>query len=351
MFPFLVFILILIVGTSQIFNFGRNDSSKRRSLIFAWIVITIFCGSNDAMNFGSDISAYFGHAYRASQLSLETYLELNPFEPGFCVYLWSVVHIFKNPQAFLFVQYGIVNGIILCFIYKYADNPVYGVIGYVCLGGFGFYFTAMRQAMAMAICMIGLMQMLKGHWIRALLWILVATTFHMTAIVFVPALFIDKLKIKRNNIILTIICCISVSLYLGPLVDMGNEYMGETYGQTEHQFKSYTGAIISIVTMLVSLWMYVRNQKRGIKKQFDNVFFYATMICLTLYLMRFEVLAMERVAFYYSPIAGIGLSNAVNRYSINVRIPSINTWFAALAILLFVIRSGNTFGSSYRMIW
>lgn len=351
MFPYLVFILILIVGTSQIFNFGRNDSSKRRSLIFAWIVITIFCGSNDAINFGSDISAYYSHAYRAAQLSLNTYMELNPFEPGFCVYLWSVVHIFKDPQAFLFVQYGIVNGIILCFINKYADNPVYGVIGYVCLGGFGFYFTAMRQAMAMAICMIGLMQMLKGHWIWALLWILVATTFHMTAIVFVPALFIDKLKIKRDNIILTIICCIGVSFSMGPLVDMGNEYMGETYGQSDYQFKSYTGPIISIITLFASLLLIIRNRNHGIKGQYDNVFFYATMICLTLYLMRFEVLAIERVAFYFSPIAGIGLSNAVNRYSSSVNNIVVNNLYAVLALILFVERCSNTFGSSYRMIW
>lgn len=351
MIPFSVFIIILVVGTSQIYNLGRKDSSKRESLVFAWIVITIFCGSNDAMNFGSDITVYFSHAYRASQLSIETYMKFNPFEPGFCVYLWSVVHIFKDPQAFLFVQYGIVNGIILYFISKYADNPVYGVIGYVCLGGFGFYFTAMRQAMAMAICMIGLMQMLKGHWIRALIWIFVATTFHMTAIVFIPALFIDRLKIKQNSIILAIICCIGISLYMGPLVDMGNEYMGETYGASEYQFKSYIGPTISIVSMLVSIWRFIRNRNQGIKRRFDSVFFYATIICLTLYLMRFEVLAMERVAFYYYPIAGIGLSNAVNRYCNKERISSVNTWYATLAIILFLVRSGNTLGSSYRMIW
>lgn len=348
MFPFFIFILILVVGTSQIFNSGRNGSSKQRALIFAWIVITIFCGSNDAMNFGGDISVYFGHAYRANQLSLETYMRLNPFEPGFCVYLWSIVHLFNEPQVFLFIQYGIVNGIILYFISKYADNPVYGVIGYVCLGGFGFYFTAMRQAMAMAICMIGLMQMLKGHWFRACAWILIATTFHMTAIVFIPALFINKLKIKQNNILLTIICCIGISLFMGPLVNIGNEYMGETYGQAEYQFKSFTGPTISIVTMLVSIWLFIRNRNQGIKRRFDSLFFYATIICLTLYLMRFEVLAMERVAFYYYPIAGIGLSNAVNRYSNTTKMPSINTWYAILAIVLFIVRTNNP---SYRMIW
>lgn len=348
MIPFLVFILILVIGTSQIYNLGRNDSSKRRSLIYAWIVITVFCGSNDAMNFGGDIAVYFGHAYRASQISLERYMELNPFEPGFCVYLWSIVHLFNDPQVFLFIQYGIVNGIILYFISKYADNPVYGVIGYVCLGGFGFYFTAMRQAMAMAICMIGLMQMLKGHWFRTCACILIATTFHVTAIVFIPVLFINKLKIKRNNILLTIICCIGISLFMGPLVNIGNEYMGETYGQSEYQFTSYTGPAISIIAMLASLGLIIRNRNRGIKRKFDNVFFYATMICLTLYLMRFGVLALERVAFYYSPIAGIGLSNAVNRYAINVRTPSVNNWYAVLAIVLFIVRTNNP---SYRMIW
>lgn len=351
MTPFLIFILILLIGTSVFNKSILKKDIKKKMLIFAWIVITIFCGSNDALNFGSDISAYFQHAQRALNLSLDDYMHLNPFEPGFCVYLWGVVHLFKDPQVFLFVQYGFVNAVVLYFIYKYADNPFYGIIGYVCLGGFSFYFTAIRQAMAMAICMIGLMQMLQGHWIRAILWVLIATTFHMTSIVFIPALFIKKLKIKRNNTVLIIICCILLSFFMRPLVNIGNEYMGESYGALEHKFKSYTGAIISIITMLVSLLLYIKNRRVGVIESNDNIFFYVTMIALTFYLMRFEVLAMERVSFYFMPIVGVGLANSICRYRHLTHNPSITAWFVILASVLFLVRSSNTFGSSYRMIW
>lgn len=348
---FFIFIIVLLGGTAIICKNGSSLETKKKALTFAWIVITVFAGSNDALNFGGDISAYFHHVLRSGDLSLEDYMHQNPFEPGFCIYLWSVVHLFHNPQIFLFVQYGLVSGIVLYFIYKYADNAFYGVIGYVCLGGFMFYFTAMRQAVAMSLCLIGLMQLLRGRMLWSLVWIALATTFHMTAIVVIPAFLVTKLELTQRNIALVIIGCVILTIFMRPLVNMGNDYMGEEYGKNVYIFKSYTGAIISIITMVGAIWLFLKNRNLGLNEPDDNMFFYITIIALTLYLMRFEVLAMERVSFYFAPIVGVGLSNCAYRYRCLKQNPSITFWYTALAAILLLVRVGNTFGSSYRMIW
>lgn len=351
MTPYLIFILVLIIGTYIAKTSSSFKNQDKSVLLFAWFVTTFFAGSVDALHFGSDISAYFHHAMRANGSSLESYMYYNPFEPGYCVFLWSIVNLFHDPQAFMYVEYGFVTGVVFWFIYKFADNKFYGIIGYICIGGFTFYLTAMRQAMAMAICMIAFIQMVDGHKFRAILINVLAISFHVTSVVFLPVLFFNRVRFNRKNITLMVLGSVILSIFMQPLVDIGNEFMGEEYGVNGYEFKSYTGAIINILTLIATLWLLVKNMDHGIVKKMDNLFFYITLIALTLYLMRFRVLAMERVSFYFSPIASIALANGVERIRYWLNDSVIPQLYALLSPILFLVRCGNTFGDSYKWIF
>lgn len=346
MSPYVIFILVLLIGCYVISKSSIKNPTNGM-LFFAWLVLTIFGGANDATYYGTDVSVYFAHAQRAVNSELDLYLQNNPFEQGFSVYLWNVSNFFGDPQAFFFVQYGIVNAIMMIFIKKYSDNPFYGIIAWSCLGGYSFYFTAMRQAVAMSICLIAFMLMSGKRRLLAILCVLFATFFHRSSIVFLPALFLFNLKLSRNNTILVIIGCIIVSIFLGPLVEFGNEYMDKDYG-TGYIFNSYIGAIINIAVLIFTIVTYTQNRDGSDNKPIDSAFYYCTFLALTFYLMRFNVLAMERVSFYFLPIAAIACANCVNMIKVTTKQSVIPALYVILSPILLLVR---WVGTDYRWIW
>ena len=84
------------------------------------------------------------------------------------------------------------------FLYKFSKQPYIGLVAVLSLF-YSFTFTGIRQTVALAIVFLSLRFISEKKLIPFILSVLVASLFHSTAIIMLPAYFIAKLKIHPIN--------------------------------------------------------------------------------------------------------------------------------------------------------
>ncbi len=354
MITYAIFITVLLGGALFI-DRSLVRNTRKLQLIYAGIVIVLFWGSVDALDFGTDIMNYYNNARTALRMGYNDYLDICAFEDGYATFIWVISHIFKNPQALLFVQYTFITVIVFRFIYLNSKDVFLSLVVYICLGTFGFCLYAFRQAMAITICLIAYESIKKKHYVRAILIILFASMFHQTAIVFLPVILLQGKQIRVRNVVGFSSAMLVFTLFLEQFVAYGNELFEMGYG-SGYQFTSYTGALINIgvdvTTMLMLLLKYKNTDKKYTQIELEkiSVLVFMGIIALMLYVCRFYVLALERVAYYFIPAYIILIPEGLAKKTDKWRISKLSFLFVACAVLLFLIRSRSSLGT-YNSIW
>lgn len=349
MLPFYLFLFVLLIGASLI----RKRLGDKAMFIYAWIVIVLFCGGIDGSLQGGDITNYYNHVVTARFFSYHGYLDLSPFEKGYSAYNWVISHLFSDPQAFMFIHFGIVTALFLYFIYYNSRDKYIALVTYICLGSFLFYFTAFRQAIACAICLYGVVKLQKRKYIRAILCFIVAILFHRTAMVFLPLVFIRKINVSRRNMVLFAILYTVSVLLLERIVGFANETFGTEYGNSS---KAVTGVLINILMFaLLYYLMYkkIRSDSWLTSNMMNTGFNVIVLMAIasgSVYMMRFYAQVIERVAFYFWPAICGTWAYILDEKNINARYrlhPYYRLFFILFSIILVIIRFKHTFGRVY----
>lgn len=352
MLTYAIFLLV-IFGGMLLFEVKPNKNTHRNQLIFAWLVIVLFWGSVDARDFGTDISVYYQHATRVLRLTYAQYLDNTPFEPGYATLIWLSSNIFKSPQALLFIQYSFVTFSVFRFIYRNSKDIFISVVAYLCLGSFGMFLYALRQAFAVAICLFALEAIQKKKRILAIIIILFACLFHQTAIVFLPVIFLYGKKLNQKNIFIFSSIMLVISLTLNYTLPQANELFNMEYGT--RGAGPAIGGIISIIVNAIAFILIVAKYQKvpyDLKEETFNKISLITFISIAafvIYLCRFYALALERVAHYFLPAFSILFAEGLNTHE-KKRIPAFTFFFVILSVILFLYRSNTSLGF-YRPIW
>lgn len=352
MLTYTIFLLV-IFGGMLLLEAKPNTYTRRNQLIFAWFVIVLFWGSVDALDFGTDISAYYSNAIQALNLPFRAYLNLTAFEKGYAMFIWVCSHIFRTPQALLFVQYGFVTFSVFRFIYRNSKDVFISVVAYICLGSFGMFLYAFRQAFAIAICLFALEAVQKKQRIITILLILLASLFHQTAIIFLPVLFLYNKKLNQKTIVSFSLIMLTIAVTLDYTLPKANELFEMTYGN--RGAVSVLGGIISIVVYSIAFILIFgkyRNLSSELKEKELDALSFVVLLSIagfSIYCCRFYALALERAAYYFLPSFCILFADGLTDHN-QKRIPDFTFFFVILSIMLFLYRSTTSLGL-YHTIW
>ncbi|KAE8177961.1 EpsG family protein [Photobacterium carnosum] len=129
---------------------------------------------------------------------------------------------------------------------KLALNPFYF---FIIIAPFHFIMSGMnytRQAVALSIFVFSLSYLIKGDKYKFLFFIIVAATFHTSALCFIPLFFIEQKKRYSIIVLLTILPII--------IIKMLNEYSQYTTGtmQSSGFYLRFLFLIIPVIMMLVN---------------------------------------------------------------------------------------------------
>ena len=116
--------------------------------------------------------------------------------------LMKAVHTLSdgNYQVFIILYSIFVFSVFAWFIRKYSCNPVQSFAYYWGLLIYIFVLDSLKQGIAMAIIMLAFDMIMKRKPIKFVTLVLLASLFHVPALVFIPAYWIAKMKVGRGYV-------------------------------------------------------------------------------------------------------------------------------------------------------
>lgn len=354
MFWYLFFATIpVLVSMAVSFGYKKsikfNDKARRTFLLWCGIAMFMMIalrhkdvGSNDSNN-------YFENWELLSSLSFDGFkaftIESN-FETGYLLFVWVFSHIFPSGQA-VFILSAILFTVAVCkFIYINSDDPELSFVMYICLGLYTFMAQGLRQSMAMSICLFAIEFCKKRKFLPFMLLVLLATTFHTSAIVFAIIYFIYGFTLNIRTGILSIGMSGLLLIFSRQLAAIGNMLFEREY-EGEVEAGGFVAVAIYIIILVVAI---VFSGKRRKDRDY-SFFFFMTMLGAVFYLMRYtEVQIAERISFYFMFGQLIVLPNAISRFDKQVAF-IVKCVVMALSFLLFAYRLQGDGLVVYRFFW
>ena len=100
----------------------------------------------------------------------------------------------NDPQLLIFTTALITNVLIVITLYKYSRMIELSLFVFIASGMYTVSMNGIRQSLAAAIIFAATKYILDGNFKKFLLVILLASTIHQTALIFIPIYFIVRRK-------------------------------------------------------------------------------------------------------------------------------------------------------------
>ena len=212
---FLLFIIVFLL------NLAAKKRGKEYGLILSFLFLAVFVGSSDMLG-GYDRYIYSelfdniaditnGHGIYDEALIFRLF----PKELGYINLNILISYITSNRYFFILT----ITFVIYIFYYisfkRYCNNYTFALL--VFMGFFFFFtFTYLRQMIGVGIAWIGIKYVYKRNFLKFIFCILLATSFHNSAIILLPLYFIPIKKFNPKFIIIFMIMCLLLGLSGGP---------------------------------------------------------------------------------------------------------------------------------------
>ena len=356
----IVIFIYVFIGT-MFLRLPDKDSYKRRKqfvIIVSVILVLQSCLRNLAV--GEDTYAYFMTFTNASRFSYHDTLTffLNNFkygigkDPGFFFMekffndiLYGNFRVFLILVAILF--FYSLGRFILTNIRKLSDVILAYVIYSVLY--FSFYsITGIRQTIAMAIVMLSIPYIKKKKIVPFILIILVASTIHKSAIIFIIFYVINRYKSIAKYIFTFALLLFPVAMiFKGQFLILIQSFMG----YDDYQSMDGAGTMtFTILFLFVSLFTYLR--RKYIEKNNVNFpfFFNALAVCLVFLPLSWINPSLLRIIMFFSIYLLVIIPEIINSFStVSMKFTKELKVFCMIILVALYIKSNN--GFEYGFFW
>lgn len=255
-------------------------------------------------------------------------------EPGFTLYLKLCSYINIDSEIFVLLIFSIpVIFFTFGFIYKYSKNIYLSVYIYYGFMFYFFLFNGVRQCMSMAIGLPAFYFLNEKKWIKALFFILLATSFHHSAIILLVLFVLQRIHIKIDFryfaiILLFSLVMIGIGRVLASLVAsvLASSYIAYLEDATEGNWANP----VIYLTLVGIICFFNGGKERGKEYLLINSVVFGTLI----YFMSTQAQILNRMAYYFTlPIICV-LPNIINELE-DYRIRFFATFGCYLAITVY----------------
>lgn len=123
------------------------------------------------------------------------------FEIGFVALLTLARSMSGDPQLFLLIV-AIASVVpVAVFIERESRQPLLSWTVYITLGFYGFVFSGLRQAIALGLTTMAISYVRRRSLPKFLICVLIASMFHASALIFLPAYWVYRLRLRGFMIV------------------------------------------------------------------------------------------------------------------------------------------------------
>ena len=231
------------------------------------------------------------------------------YEKGFVV-LCKILSFFSNNKQILIMCSSIIIVPLMGrFIYNNSKDVVLSSYIYICINIFAMQMNAMRQALAVAIILLGYDMLLKNNKrIRYIIVVIIASLFHSSALIMILLLFIKNKEYKKKYYFYTLIFGILALLMSNKIFSMGTSLFPQYLGYENSRFydSSIIGGTISSIIYFIILTYGILLRKN---KEY-NMEAYIISILFVIQMMVIRINLFVRLTTYFEMFTCIWIPNA-----------------------------------------
>lgn len=165
---------------------------------------------------------------------------------GWIIYEWIIkCFITKDANVFLMITAIIQAGALLKLYYKYSIDYVYSILIFFLSCAFVNMMNGIRQFLAVALILYFVDWIFEKKYLKFILVVLVAISIHMSAIIWLPAVFLVQGKPWNRKTVLSSILILFAILFLDKFTNLLEDTLSSTaYSGYTAQFASDDGSSI-----------------------------------------------------------------------------------------------------------
>lgn len=209
-----MYIVIFTNILAILFAFLESKKILKNGLLLSFFVLFIFLGLR--FDYGNDYQMYFEAFDNINSIGWsEVYNEKLHFEPG-----WVVLCILFDPIGF-FALVAFLS-FLYCYVFytlirDYVPIKLYWLAMFILVfstGNMLVHLSAMRQTLVILIFIYSLRFIFKKQLLLYCVFILVASTFHSSALILLPIYFLQFVNFKINKLTGGAIVLLYIIIYL-----------------------------------------------------------------------------------------------------------------------------------------
>ncbi len=351
----MIMFIILLFSITIIYPFftrksvladGEKIRYNNKYYIFIVSFVLIFILGLRGRNVGIDTKVYYDIYNSVKEFSLSNFF-VQDIEYGYYLLQYLIKSIFGEFQILLLIVAIFYISVVSYHIYKYSSNPLFSYILFIIYGFFSFAMSATRQTIAIAFVMIAYEHIKQKKLFKFLIFVFIAMSFHISAVIFLPAYWFNKFKLNRKNILIFFMIGLVMIGFRGPIQIIMNNYSRIKYAPVE------TGGNIMYVFMLISVLIGVIYRKILIDRSINNTYLFYMMISalLIMPLTQFHP-AVMRLYFYFFIFLVIYIPNMLSSIKdIIIRYVGIGAYLAIGIIWFFTSTISIEKLETYMFFW
>lgn len=173
-------------------------------------------------------------------------------------------------QVFLIFIAIVTELAVAVIIYRYSPAPWLSYLLWNCFGFYIFGFSAIKQALAMALVMLAFTGIMEEKPKRFLFWTLLAGCIHTPALVFLPAYWLAKSRLSIQKLIAYAVSAGLVFLFRNRIVIF---ISGFYYEETDFMVNEHVGGRFLMIVALLVVGVILRGfSGKDFSKLFNLVF-------------------------------------------------------------------------------
>ena len=266
---YVIFLLVVIFIILELIiknNIKKNNLFKLMMLLFTVI------GCLRSYKVGTDTYFYFYDYTLIPEMSFTDLSSLR-YEFGFSLLCKLLGTIFADPQFLLVFTSVFMNFVTYKFIKNNTKNHLLAGIFFFTLNYYFEFLCLMRQGIALSFILISYEKLKNNKNIQFLLFLIIATLFHTSAIIML--LMYPIKKIKRSNLVLptAIFGSLLTFILIRPIFNFLainiNDY--SKYILSEYNAASYvSGGLYSLTSLLFLMFGLIVPNRKNIKEKLDE---------------------------------------------------------------------------------
>lgn len=296
--------------------YSHCGSKKQRFIFIVGMCVLFVLTGFRSENIGNDTRNYIYYFTYFQEHGIDG---STSFEIGFQIYCYLIGKLINDSHIFLIITALISYGVVGITIYKYSDNLEFSLCLFFCLF-FSLYTNAIRQGLAIAILLVAYYWIKEGHFIKAILAIVLATLFHTTSILMAALLLYRYIPVKPRVVLLCVLG-IFIGAISGVLTTILVAIAPPHYqGYFESVYAS-SGWMAVTASMLMNLTFYLiayHSYKRA-PRPGDRLILVNMTMLLMLTALGFAVNLFTRAAMCFSLVMVIELPNLLHRKELSKR--------------------------------